>query len=102
MNEYYTIKIELDLDGLRERIVSTTMDHVGPIVLETDTVWTVDCQPNDVSKVMEAAKAIFDEPMVKHVTIYWNWTDPEYDEDMIDIIWHDGKLRGETPLDIKE
>lgn len=93
MNEYYTIKIELDLDGLRERIVSTTMDHVGPIVLETDTVWTVDCQPNDVSKVMEAAKAIFDEPMVKHVTIYWNWTDPEEDEDMIDIIWRDGRSR---------
>lgn len=93
MSEYYTIKIELDLDGLRERIVSTTMDHVGPIVLETDTVWTVDCQPNDVSKVMEAAKAIFDEPMVKHVTIYWNWTDPEYDEDMIDIIWRDGRSR---------
>ena len=91
MNEYYTIKIELDLDGLRERIVSTTMDHVGHIVLETDTVWTVDCQPNDVSKVMEAAKAIFDEPMVKHVTIYWNWTDPEWDEDMIDIIWYGGK-----------
>lgn len=93
MNEYYTIKIELDLDGLRERIVNTTMDRVGPIVLETDTVWTIDCQPNDVSKVMEAAKAIFDEPMVKHVTIYWNWTDPEYDEDMIDIIWYDGKER---------
>lgn len=100
MNEYYTIKIELDLDGLRERIVSTTMDHVGPIVLETDTVWTIDCQPNDVSKVMEAAKAIFDEPMVKHVTIYWNWTDPEWDEDMIDVIWYDGKLRGETPSDM--
>ena len=93
MNEYYTIKIELDLEGLRERIVNTAMDHVGPIVLETDTVWTVDCQPNDVSKVMEAAKAIFDEPMIKHVTIYWNWTDPEYDEDMIDIIWYDGKAR---------
>ena len=91
MNEYYTIKIELDLDGLRKRIVSTTMDHVGPIVLETDTVWTVNCQPNDVSKVIEAAKAISDEPMVKHVTIYRNWTDPEWDEDMIDVIWHDGK-----------
>lgn len=91
MNEYYTIKIELDLEGLRERIVSTTMNHVGPIVLETDTVWTIDCQPNDVSKVMEAAKAIFDEPMVKHVTVYRNWTDPEWDEDMIDIIWYDGK-----------
>ena len=98
MNEYYTIKIELDLDSLRERIVNTTMDHVGPIVLETDTAWTVDCQPNDVSKVMEAAKTIFDEPMVKHVTIYWNWTDPEWDEDMIDIIWHDGNHIG----DIKE
>lgn len=91
MNEYYTIKIELNLEGLRERIVNTTMNHVGPIVLETDTVWTIDCQPNDVSKVMEAAKAIFDEPMVKHVTIYWNWTDPEWDEDMIDIVWYDGK-----------
>ena len=91
MNEYYTIKIELDLDGLRERIVNTTMKHVGPIVLETDTVWTVDCQPNDISKVMEAAKAVSDEPMVKHVTIYRNWTDPERDEDMIDVIWHDGK-----------
>lgn len=91
MNEYYTIKIELDLDGLRKRIVSTAMDHVGPIVLETDTVWTVNCQPNDVSKVIEAAKAISDEPMVKHVTIYRNWTDPEWDEDMIDVIWHDGK-----------
>ena len=91
MNEYYTIKIELDLDGLRERIVNTTMKHVGPIVLETDTVWTVDCQPNDISKVMEAAKAVSDEPMVKHVTIYRNWTDPEWDEDMIDVIWHDGK-----------
>jgi len=91
MNEYYTIKIELDLDSLRERIVNTTMNHVGPIVLETDTVWTIDCGPKDVSKVMEAAKVIFDEPMVKHVTIYWNWTDPEWDEDMIDIIWYDGK-----------
>ena len=91
MNEYYTIKIELDLDGLRQRIIDTAMKHVGGIVLETDTVWTVDCQPNDVSKVIEAAKAIFDEPMVKHVTIYWNWTDPEWDEDMIDIIWCDGK-----------
>ena len=91
MNEYYTIKIELDLDGLRGRVVSTTMKHVGVIVLETDTVWTVDCQPNDMSKVIEAAKAIFDEPMVKHVSIYRNWTDPEWDEDMIDVIWHDGK-----------
>ena len=91
MNEYYTIKIELDLDGLRERIVNTTMNHVGPIVLETDSVWTIDCGPKDVSEVMEAAKAIFDEPMVKHVTIYRNWTDPEEDEDMIDIIWYDGK-----------
>ncbi len=100
MNEYYTIKIELDLDGLRKRIINTTMAHVGGIVLETDTVWTIDCQPNDVSKVMEAAKAIFDEPMVKHVTIYWNWTDPEWDEDMIDIIWYDGKPRGKKPSDI--
>ena len=29
MNEYYTIKIELDLDGLRERIVSTTMERTS-------------------------------------------------------------------------
>ena len=94
MNEYYTIKIELDLEDLRKRVIDTTMDHVGSIVLETDSVWTIDCGPKDVSEVMEAAKAIFDEPMVKHVTIYrivWNWTDPELDEDMIDDIWHDGK-----------
>ena len=100
MNEYYTIKIELDLEGLRERIISTTMKHVGAIVLETNPVWTIDCHPKDVSEVMEAAQAIFDELKVKHVTIYWNWTDPEYDEDMLDIIWHDGKPRGKNPSDI--
>lgn len=100
MNEYYTIKIEVDLDGLRKRIINTTMAHVGGIVLETNPVWTIDCHPKDVSEVIEAAKAILDELMVKHVTIYWNWTDPEYDEDMIDIIWYDGKLRGETSSDI--
>lgn len=93
MNEYYTIKIELDLDGLRKRIINTTMKHVGGIVLETNPVWTIDCHPKDVSEVIEAAEAIFDELKVKHVTIYWNWTDPEYDEDMIDVIWHDGKAR---------
>lgn len=100
MNEYYTIKIEVDLDGLRKRIINTTMAHVGGIVLETNPVWTIDCHPKDVSEVIEAAKAILDELMVKHVTIYRNWTDPEDDEDMIDIIWYDGKLRGETPSDI--
>ena len=31
MNEYYTIKIELDLEGLRQRIINTTMNHVGGI-----------------------------------------------------------------------
>ena len=93
MNEYYTIKIELDLDGLRERIVNTTMKHVGAIVLETDSVWTIDCGPKDVSEVIEAAKAILDDPMVKHVAIYRNWTDPEEDEDMIDIIWYDGRSK---------
>lgn len=93
MNEYYTIKIELDLEGLRQRIINTTMVHVGGIVLETNPVWTIDCHPKDVSEVMKAAKAIFDELMVKHVSIYRNWTDPEEDEDMIDIIWHDGKER---------
>lgn len=102
MNEYYTIKIELDLDSLRERIINTTMKHVGPIVLGTDTVWTIDCGPKDVSEVMEAAKAVFDESMVKHVTIYRNWTDPEWDEDMVDIIWYDGKPKSETRLDIKD
>lgn len=100
MNEYYTIKIELDLEGLRKRIINTTMAHVGGIVLETNPVWTIDCHPKDISEAIEAAKAILDEPMVKHVSIYRNWTDPEWDEDMIDIIWHDGKPRGETPLDI--
>lgn len=91
MNEYYTIKIELDLEGLRERIISTTMKHIGGIVLETNPVWTIDCHPKDVSEVIEAAEAIFDELKVKHVSVYRNWTDPEYDEDMIDVIWHDGK-----------
>lgn len=91
MNEYYTIKIELDLEGLRERIISTTMKHVGGIVLETNPVWTIDCHPKDVSEAIEAAKVIFDELKVKHVTVYRNWTDPEEDEDMIDIVWYDGK-----------
>lgn len=60
MNEYYTIKIELDLEGLRERIISATMKHVGGIVLETNPVWTIDCRPKDVSEAIEAAEAIFD------------------------------------------
>ena len=91
MNEYYTIKIELDLEGLRERIISTTMKRVGGIVLKTDPVWTIDFRPKDISEVIEAARAIFDELKVKHVSVYRNWTDPEEDEDMIDIVWHDGK-----------
>ena len=91
MNEYYTIKIELDLEGLRERIVNTTMKHVGAIVLETNPAWTIDCRPKDVSEAIEAAEVIFDELKVKHVTVYRNWTDPEEDDDMIDIVWYDGK-----------
>ena len=100
MNEYYTIEIELDLVGLRKSIIDTTMAHVGSIVFQMNPVWVIDCHPKDISEVVEAAKAIFDEPIVKHVSIYRNWTDPEEDEDMIDIIWRDGKPRGETPLDI--
>ena len=98
MNEYYTIKIELDLEGLRKRVINTTMHHVGGIVLETDAVWTIDCHPKDISEAIEAAKEILNEFLVKHVSIYRNWTDPEWDEDMIDIIWHDGNHIG----DIKE
>lgn len=102
MNESQQIRIwTLEVSYKFDIVRCVNIDGANPYgiagrrIVETDPVWTIDCHPKDVSEVFKAAEEIYNEFLVKHVTIYWNWTDPEWDEDMIDVIWYDGTPRKE-------